>query len=240
MPPYLRRPLSQTAACLRTALLALALGAAGSSPLAAAGCPGEASFDRGSVVRVSTPMPEPRLQTHLDTAGIEALRPPSPGLARVPGLTVAKYALNKDFRISWSRPFLSSRLCLWVDSVDIEFAYSGLDVYVSKDYPQHSCEWAHIYRHEMEHVEVHRRLHQQYAALMARALVGAAGPPTRNNPASVESAEAGQRLIDKVITQATEPLFERFQAELAAEQAKLDTPENYRLMQGLCPLWRGD
>lgn len=219
------------------ACLASRSSSAASSP---SGCPGDSSFDRSSVVRLATPMPEPRLQTHLDTAAIEALRPSAPGQARVPGLTLAQYSLNKDYHVSWSRQSRSSRLCVWVDSLELEFAYSRLEVYVSREYPRDTCEWTHVHRHEMEHVEVHRRLHQHYAALMAKALVGAGGPPTRANPAAVESSEAGRRLIEKVIAQATQPLYERFQEELAAEQAKLDTPESYRVLQGLCPGWRGD
>lgn len=227
----------------RARLVFLLAGLAACSPTAASspsGCPGEPSFDRSSVVRVATPMPAPRLQTHLDTAGIQALRPPSAGKSRVPGLTVAQYSLNKDFHISWSRQPRASRLCVWVDSLDIEFAYSRLDVYVSREYPQDTCEGVHVHRHEMEHVEVHRRLHEHYAALMSKALIGAPGLPTRANPAAVESSEAGRRLIDKVIEKTTQPLYERFQEDLASEQAKLDTPESYRVLQGLCPGWRGD
>jgi hypothetical protein len=143
----------------------------------------------------------------------------------VPGLTLAKHGLKRSLALS------GDGSCVWADSVQADFSYETIDVYVSSEYGDGSCEKAQLYRHELDHVEVHRRLHAKYSAELKAALQGAV--PTRANPA------AGQaKLIDKVVDDALTPVYRRFQEELAAEQAKLDTPGNYLVLQSACPGWR--
>ena len=113
-----------------------------------------------------------------------------------------------------------------------------MDVFVSKDYPAGTCEKMYIGRHEQDHVDVHRRLHERYAGLMTEALIGAPGLPTRGNPAYFENEDAGKKIIEDAIDKITAPIYKAFEEELAVEQARLDTPESYRALQGLCPNWQ--
>lgn len=185
-----------------------------------------------------TPFPEPVPHYDRDTTGIESLRPTPPGSARIPGLTVADYGLRRKTEFSTSAGPSRGRVCLWVSELELDFTYSALDVYVSKDYPEGTCERLYIARHEEEHVEVHRRLHQRYAGLLAEALAGAPGLPTLGNPAAFEDAEAGKKIVEGVIDRIADPIYKAFEEELGVEQGRLDTPESYRALQGLCPNWR--
>ncbi len=223
-------------ACLLAATIIAGCGKG--PPASGEGCPGESGFDRRSVIKISTPFAEPVLHYELDTAGIEAMRATPAGQARVPGLTVAQYGIKKGTRISGSQKPGRRRLCVWVDALELEFSYTKLDVYVSKDYPETGCERLHIHRHELEHVAVNRRLHQRYAGLMTEALAGAPKLPTRANPASVETREAGQKLIDDAVAAVTVPLYAAFEEELKAGQAALDTPESYQALKGMCQDWQ--
>lgn len=216
----------------------MGLGGCGRPEKPPAGCPGDRGFDRASIVSFAASFPEPVLRRDLDTRGIQALSPTPHAQARVPGLTVGEYGFKKDYRISSSGRGLSGGRCVWLDSLKVDFSYAKLDVYVSRDYPDGSCEQVFANQHEMEHVETNRRVHARYAALLEQALRSAPGLPTRANPAAVDSQEAGRKLIDQAVSEATEPLYRAFEEELQVEQAKLDTPELYRGMQGLCKGWK--
>ena len=189
------------------------------------------------MVKVKTPFPTPVEHFDRDTVAIEALRQTPPGLARVPGLTIAQYGLQREIGFSASG-VPRGRVCLWVDELEVQFAYLKVDIFVSKDYPDGTCEKMYIGRHEQDHVDVHRRLHERYAGLMTEALIGAPGLPTRGNPAYFENEDAGKKIIEDAIDKITAPIYKAFEEELAVEQARLDTPESYRALQGLCPNWQ--
>lgn len=156
----------------------------------------------------------------------------------MPGLTLAGYSFKKSYRVAGERKLGSSRTCAWLEGLEVDFSYDTLEVYLSKEYPEGTCEHFQLRRHELDHVDVHRRLHAAYAERLKAALAGAPGLPTKANPAAVEDQQAAERLADKVIQQVTGPLFQAFDEELKAEQARLDTPEAYRVLQSLCGGWR--
>ena len=172
---------------------------------------------------MKTPFPTPVEHFDRDTVAIEALRQTPPGLARVPGLTIAQYGLQREIGFSASG-VPRGRVCLWVDELEVQFAYLKVDIFVSKDYPDGTCEKMYIGRHEQDHVDVHRRLHERYAGLMTEALIGAPGLPTRGNPAYFENEDAGKKIIEDAIDKITAPIYKAFEEELAVEQARLDTP----------------
>jgi len=209
------------------------------SPSLAAGCPKDAHFNRASVFHVTSPPVQVLYNHDLSTSQIEAMR--NAHLSRAglhnPGLTEAEEELHNNFEIRAFQNSKGGSICLWVDSVDLEFSYVKMDVYISSQYREGSCPYNAILAHEKQHVAINQRVLLKYKVLMGLALKMNRDIPTKANPLSVRSVENGKKLIQDRISRIVNPLYELFQREVRQENAKIDTRENYHRVQARCRDW---
>lgn len=222
---------------LRIPLLALAL--AGLGGLSAFNCPTDPAATLLSVVHLtSKPIPIRYFHDH-STAQIEAMRHMffHSNMMHNPGLTQAEHGLKTNFKLQGLQHGRNGPICVWVESVDIDFSWRRMDVYISSQYGRGSCPYQVILDHENQHVAINTRTFEKYRALMLQALRGATDIPTKAAPLVVQSLQGGKALITQRIDRAVMPLYEAFQRELLAENAKIDTLENYRRTQARCAQW---
>jgi hypothetical protein len=178
------------------------------------------------------------MHRELDTKGIMRLSGFSPGRSwQNPGLTLGAHELQTSFRITGETRSGVPGVCVWLQALDVDFRYTDIDVYVSSDYADGSCEAKEILDHEMDHVEVHRRLYGKYRAELEIRLK-AVGFPTESNPKRYPTMKAAKDDVGRLLRSMTDSLYARFKRELKAENAKLDTPANYKAIQSRCMGWR--
>ena len=205
-----------------------------------AGCPRDPHFNRASVIHVTSQPLQPTYYHDRSTSQIESLwhaKFKSPR-SREPGLTMAESEIktNYDFRIE--QRGRQADYCFWVESLDLEFSYIRMDVFISSQYPEGSCEYNAVLNHENQHVAINLRVFEKYKKIMLRALRRNLRIPTRANPISVASPEEEKRLITRKIDNIANPVFYRFKRELVAANAKIDTAKSYRRIQAQCSNWQ--
>jgi len=197
---------------------------------------GTQTFDQ--VFRYVQGFPEPKMHQDLGTAGIERLSGFAPSrFWQNPGLTIGSHELQTSYLITGVTRPGHGGVCVWLQSLDLAFRYTDLDVYVSNDYDPGSCEGKVIRAHEMLHVAVHRRLYGKYKVQLGRAIRNLQ-LPSASHPRHYASLAAAKAAIGKSIKAASEGVYNRFKRELTVENGKLDTPENYRKTQAQCGHWK--
>lgn len=221
------------------AAAAFLTAACGQAPAPTALCPGEPEFDRAEVWKISDAVPAANVRHDLNIPGIVALRATwDPGaVSHVRGLTIGEYAFKTRYEIDVrARP--GGALCLWIKSLDVDFSYSKLDVYVASDFPVGGCAYEALLKHEKQHADAHRRLHAGAVEDLRRSFAGSRVIPTRASSMAAKSEDSGKALIARLVSSATQPVLERFKKALDEEQGKLDSEDSYRDLGISCPDWK--
>jgi hypothetical protein len=214
------------------------LGVLGGEMVLAA-CPGDPKFKRASVFKVTTPTVTTRYFHDRTTAQIQAMwRSKSHGAGRHnPGLTVFEHQVGSGFQVVGESLRGGKGFCLWAEKVEIDFAIKKMDVYVSRQYAFGSCQYKAILDHENTHVAINRRVHQKYRMMLQQALRADKTLPLEGNPIQAASVAEGQKVVSRKLEALVQPIVRAMEAELRAENAKIDTPDSYRKLSGRCQEW---
>lgn len=219
--------------------LATAFLAYGWAPLFAQ-CGGGPPVNRNAIFHVVNVPILPTYHHELSTAQIEGLANSVKLTSRnmqEPGLTAAEQSFGVSSQYGAEEYHEIHRVCVWANSVDIEFSYTKMDVYVSSQYPEGSCPYRVILAHENQHVAINQRVLDKYVNLMRRAIRRDRSIPTKDRPISVSSFKEGQDIISGRISRIVQPLYRRYKKEVLAENRKIDTMRNYRRIQAKCRDW---
>lgn len=183
--------------------------------------------------------PGPIYSHALSTTQIEELSQSNPDTEHyhVYGLTQAGYSTGTLYEVNWSKKWFKPEYEMWVENLRVEFTYDTLNVYVTSAYPEGSCEYQATLDHENQHVAVHRRMYEQYQKAFQAAVGKAQEIPLESHPLLVGSVADGKKKISEIISAVMDPPFDQFKEALQAEQAKLDTPENYEALREQCQHW---
>jgi hypothetical protein len=155
----------------------------------------------------------------------------------IEGLTDAQFGLKTTYKFNYNKKFLKNSYSVWVEDLRVDFSYTTINVYVSNQYPEGSCEYQATMDHENTHVEIHRRIYEKYQKILQSVISSTADIPLINHPVTVESLEEGKDRISQLISGVTDPVFNQFQQELSQEQGQLDSPESYTELQSRCFHW---
>ena len=206
---------------------------------AVSACPGDPHFDRRSVIQFTGDALPPTYFHNYSTAQIESMRHIRihSGLQHNPGLTLAEHQLKTDCQIGSLTHGRGKGVCVWMESLQLYFGFNKMDVFLSSNYAEGTCPYRIVLWHENQHVAINTRVFKKYRALMERAVRRERSIPTKGNPLSVGSLQQGKAVITAKIGRIVNPLYARFKNEVAAENAKIDTPANYRRTQALCKEW---
>lgn len=182
---------------------------------------------------------EPVLIHDKSSSEIEAIRRENEDRAveKMLGLTTGDFKQDCTYVFRTRKKLLSKGYLLWVEDLKVRLSCENLKVYVASEYPAGSCEYEETLKHEMAHVEIHRRVYAKYSKVLEDALGQARGIPGKTRPLLVGDPEEGQRRLQALIEGIVNPVFDAYQTELAQEQAGLDTPEEYRGIQSRCNNW---
>lgn len=127
-------------------------------------------------------------------------------------------------------------ICFWVASVDVELAYRQLDVFIAAEYEPGSCQYEAVLDHEKEHVQVAQSIMGPYAQQIYASLT-TLSIPTPDLPSVADSPEAARAQVNEVFRRLLMPVRERMYLVLRAQQAEVDTRENYRRTFRQCRKW---
>jgi hypothetical protein len=197
-----------------------------------------ASNALGGILRYLTGMPRPVIHRELPTSRIESLAGFKPSrFWQNPGLTIGSHELKTSFMIGGSQHPGSSGVNAWLQSLEVVFDYTDLNVYESNDYADGTCEATQIHLHEMQHVAVHRRLYAKYSNILKRE-IQASGFPLKSAPGRYHDMSQAKADIAQRVKVCTEGVYARFRQELSVENDKLDTRANYKATQSRCKNWK--
>ena len=202
-------------------------------------CPGDPHFNPKSIIHFSGGTLRPTYFHQYSTAQIEAMRHSGsfPAGMHNPGLTMAEHEFQTSYKIGGTSRSGQAGICIRVESIQVRFACRRMDVYLSSKYPKGSCVYQVVLAHENQHVAINTRVFKKYSALMKKALLSDRTIPTKANPMAVNSVEEGKAFISTHIDALVKNVYEKFTQEAIAENAKIDTMENYRRTQAKCKEW---
>jgi hypothetical protein len=195
----------------------------------------------GAAVRYVYGFPEPVFSHDFSTPQIEALKLGSGDSAdlryHINGLTQAGYQTDAQFHCGGYKRWFKDEYVMWIDSMTVEFTYNTMTVYVSNAYPEGSCPYEQILAHEKQHVEIHREVYREFQGKIQERMASVTGLPTHSHPITTLHWDEGKESMGKMISDAINPVFEEFEAELARRNGLLDSPENYAELKNRCPDW---
>ena len=203
-------------------------------------CGGGPPVNRNAIFHVVNVPIQPTYYHNLNTAQIEGLATSVKFTSRnmqEPGLTSAEQSLETNYQCGALENTRTHRVCVWADSVNIEFSYTKMDVYVSNQYPEGSCPFQVILAHENQHVSINQRVLNKYVALMKQAIRRDRTIPSKDRPLAAASFKEGQDIIAARISKIIQPLYQRYKREVLSENRKIDTMKNYRRIQAKCKDW---
>jgi len=155
----------------------------------------------------------------------------------IEGLTDAQFGLKTAYKFNYNKKFLQNTYSVWVEDLRVDFSYTTINVYISNQYPEGTCEYQATMDHENTHVEIHRRIYEKYQKILQSVIASSADIPLINHPVTVESLDEGKDRISQLISGVTDPVFNQFQQELSQEQGQLDSPQSYTELQSRCSHW---
>ena len=126
--------------------------------------------------------------------------------------------------------------CAYLSSVEIEFGWEEMNVYIPAEFPEGSCEYRAVLDHENQHVTIIRSSLREFAPgarARVEALLRNARPTfTRSNNGSADE------VLAPVSAQLT-ALLNEFDTLHSNRSAVIDTPSNYAAVTGMCKNWDG-
>jgi hypothetical protein len=203
-------------------------------------CGGGLPVNRNAIFHVVNVPIQPHYYHNLSTAQIEGLQNSVKFTSRnlqEPGLTCAEQSLDTNYQCGAMENMQTRRFCVWADSVEVDFSYTKMDVYISSQYLEGTCPYRVILAHENQHVAINNRTLRKYVELMKQAVRRDRTIPTKDRPITVGSFKEGQDIIASRISRIIQPLYERYKREVLAENRKIDTMRNYRRIQAQCHDW---
>lgn len=186
-------------------------------------------------VNVIANMP-PVTYTHaLSSTGIQGLAI-NPSSAANAGLTRVRTAPKLSNNTSGSHATFGGRVCMWIDSIDVDISFPSITVYIASEYPFGSCNYTVTLNHENDHVQKAKDLLQKHSAHIKNELAKAA-LPAKNIPLAANSFAQGQSQIDTLLKAIVDPLTKDLADEIEREYSAMDSPANYALVHSQCPTW---
>ncbi|MEM7222190.1 MAG: hypothetical protein AAF495_04385 [Pseudomonadota bacterium] len=127
-------------------------------------------------------------------------------------------------------------MCIWVSRIDVTLRYNTLDIFIAKEYRQHSCEYKVILEHEKQHVKVAQQALKPFVPKIISALTSFS-IPRAGNPLGVQSLDHAKQQINRRIDERIAPLRNQMTQVINKKQAKVDSPQSYRATFKRCKNW---
>lgn len=219
----------------RNALILVA-GLLPAAPAAAQTCPPPGVGIPTQVVTLAASIPEPVYTGEESRTRITVLsglkRPDSADFTT--GLT--RTTTNLELVVQgWQVELGQGRRCVGLARAQGTWRITEIKVNIASEYPPGGCQHQVIRRHEDEHVAISRDTFRRWTPEAERTLRAAAAriaPRLTTRSADQETSDFKEMLVA-----ALRPVFDAYAAELKTRNAAIDTPANYRIVNGQCPRW---
>ncbi len=126
--------------------------------------------------------------------------------------------------------------CVYLSSVEIDFGWEDMNVYIPAEFPEGSCEYRAVLDHENQHVSIIRASLREFAP-HARARVEALLRNARPSFTRGKNGRADEALAP--IGAQLSALLKEFDTLHSGRSAVIDTPSNYAAVTGMCMNWDG-
>jgi hypothetical protein len=152
--------------------------------------------------------------------------------SRTLGLTSSQLGFSLTGRTT-ANP-VSGGYCVYVESVNAEFAYREMDVYIASEFRPNTCEYKVIMDHENQHVAINRNALREYAPLIRQELERQLSllQPRFTANAQISSDRKMQDLHEKL-----DPLMDEMERVMSRQNSALDTDSNYTAISEMCKNW---
>ncbi len=149
------------------------------------------------------------------------------------GLTVADFGFSFGLSVkTWQLP--SKLFCTELNSVEANFGYNTIDVYIDRKYKFGSCQYNSILDHEMLHLNVFQETLKTFAPSIRTKLRETID---RIEPVVTSKSQVGLDILQSRIENTLKPLIKKINKVLIKRNAELDTLEKYRKEQKNCSSW---
>lgn len=152
------------------------------------------------------------------------------------GLTVIKHSLATHTRFSTAKG--TKDVYAWFDDVILEVEISSDIIHIPREYPEGSCEYQAVLEHERGHGRKARELAQELALQLERALAASQGIPTRFDPVISNDFDSAAEHLKGDIAKIVDPVYDQYEKDEKAAQARLDFPDPYDAVYRKCSGWK--
>jgi len=194
-------------------------------------------YKKAITLNFKTMMPAPIYNNRLSIAGIQNLFREHTEAVLGPhqnalGITYAESTYGTKAQSS-AAPARGG-YCVYLTSLDVDFGWRRMQVYVASEFAPGSCEYNSVLDHENRHVAVNNGALREYAprfrAEIERIL-------RLQQPVFTRNPDAGMHTALKTVDSAMAVVFSQFQDTMAARNAPLDSASNYAATAELCANW---
>ena len=149
------------------------------------------------------------------------------------GLTVwsSEYALNYRPQVA---QLGAGKFCARIDTVRLNLIIKNMDVYVVREYPRGSCQYAAVLAHEHDHVDVARSVMTRYRGHFEAQIWSVAD---RLQPVIATSADRAVKGVYRQFDLVIKPLFKQMVREMTLLNNAIDAPRSYQQLFSLCSRW---
>jgi hypothetical protein len=161
----------------------------------------------------------------LTPLGSSLARPGQQVLELTRGRASARFSLSVASRIE-----RSGRWECASPQLTVSYGFSPLTVYVAREFPEGSCAFKEIYRHEMRHVQTYLAhlvsIESELSATLNRRF--ASDAPWRGAAGQVRTA------LERELNERWLPYIQRAIDRVDADQSLIDSPEEYARLADAC------
>jgi hypothetical protein len=147
------------------------------------------------------------------------------------GLTRSSFKWELSYRVS-SIQLKKRRYCTALTNLTLNVGYDQFRVYIARRFKPGSCVYRTTLNHENTHVRISQSTLRKYIPKFKRKLRQLA---SQYSPIETSSPASALNKIKTEIRRGFEPVVEKMHREIKQAHGKIDTPENYRREQNLCP-----
>ncbi|NMC62171.1 MAG: hypothetical protein GYA55_03290 [SAR324 cluster bacterium] len=131
----------------------------------------------------------------------------------------------------------SSKGCAWLQNIDASFNVPLVDIFIPSEYPEGSCEYREIQKHENEHVKILKDTHSEFLGILKTTLMTKGALPDASAPQEFESYEIKKKEIEDDLKLILDDFMEDFSKTLNKRQRAIDIDENYAAITSRCEAW---
>jgi len=188
-------------------------------------------------IRVTQKIDQPHLDYSKSTAELKSMKFSEPvtdqGFAETTGLTVHSIAVDSEIRIA-SSGSEGAPTCVWPTVVTVTLS-TAPTIYIASD--GGDCRRIVALGHENQHAAIDRDIIARYIPVFRRRLADMVDAMNAAAPEASLDTDSRRSRIEEKINAMIAVTSEVMNADQAAQQRELDSPEEYRRRTDACPAY---